>query len=105
VPHGKKFTVVVEENSHYQDDSHRYEHGEFDTLEAAIQAARKIVDEYLDTAYKPGMSSKQLFESYAMFGEDPFIRGAEELVPFSAWDYARKRCEEICSQNPRRGRS
>jgi hypothetical protein len=49
---------------------------------------------FLDEQYKPGMSSDALFEQYAYFGEDPFIRGRES--DFSAWDYARRRYEELC---------
>jgi hypothetical protein len=46
---------------------------------------------------KPGMSAEALFRAYTMFGEDPVI---DALGPdgkrFSAWDYARQRCGELC---------
>lgn len=32
-----------------------------------------FVDEYLLSAYQPGMTDQALFESYVTFGEDPFI--------------------------------
>ena len=35
---------MVDDNYHYMDESERYQHGEFATLDAAIEAARKIVD-------------------------------------------------------------
>lgn len=41
------------------------------------------------------MTSKVLYEGYVGFGEDPFIIPAGE-PPFSAWDYAKARCMEIC---------
>lgn len=81
------------------DESERYELGEFPTLDAAIEATKKIVDEYLLSAYQPGMTAQALFESYTSFGEDPYIvatpsKGTEVL--FSAWDYAKRRCYELC---------
>lgn len=43
------------------------------------------------------MSAQDLFKHYAMFGEDPFIVSAGDTrVEFSAWNYARERCAEIC---------
>ena len=93
------YRVMVDDNYHYMDESERYQHGEFATLDAAIAAARKIVDEYLESAYKPGMSGDELMASYCQFGEDPFITGPEvKGVVFSARDYARERCPEICGK-------
>lgn len=91
------FRVLVDENSHYMDEEERYEAGLFPTAEAAVEAARRIVDEYLISAHRAGMTAEQLFESYKSFGEDPFIVGeGEERLNFSAWDYARQRCHEMC---------
>jgi len=55
---------MVAENSRYMDPDGNYEAGTFDTQEAALAAARKIVDEYLASALKPGMSAKNLYDSY-----------------------------------------
>ena len=46
------------------------------------------------------MSAAELFTSYALFGEDPFIvatpaEGTDVL--FSARDYASRRCDELCA--------
>jgi hypothetical protein len=89
---GEKFTVYVDDNFHYMDESERYTLGEFDTEAEAIQAAKAIVDEFLESGYSSGVSAKELFDGYKMYGEDPWISG----VKFSAWDYARQRCEEMC---------
>ena len=91
------FTVRIRENSHYMDESEAYDHGSFATYAEAEAACRKIVDDYLAGAMKPGMSAEALFRAYTMFGEDPVI---DALGPdgkrFSAWDYARQRCGELC---------
>ena len=97
----RKFTVLVNDNYHYQDEDERYKLGEFDTVEAAIDACRKLVDEYLGDTCKdsvpPVTSAEGLYQSYTRFGPDPFVVGAEEHVPFSAWKYARQRSQEIFS--------
>jgi hypothetical protein len=94
----RNYTVVVSDNSHYMDEEEQHEAGSFATREAALRAAKAIVDEYLVSAYKPGMTAADLFRSYTSFGEDPFIDSAEDAedVDFSAWDYARQRCEDLC---------
>ncbi len=94
------YKVFIDDNFHYMDESERYALGEFRTRDAAIEASKKIVDEYLLSAQKPGISAQDLYGSYTLFGEDPFIiaepsRGGEIL--FSAWDYARRRCNELCN--------
>jgi hypothetical protein len=92
------FRVLVDDNYHYMDESERYAAGEFATLAEAIAAAQKIVDEFLVSAFQPGMSEDELGASYAMFGDDPFIVSEEVSgVPFSARDYARKRVAEMCA--------
>lgn len=89
------YRLLVDDNFHYMDESERSEAGSFDTLEAAVNAAKAIVDDYLLSAYKPGMTARELFESYTSFGEDPWIASPEGGVPFSGWDYARRRCNEL----------
>ncbi len=90
------YQVLVDDNFHYMDEEERTEHGEFETLEAAIAACRRIVDDFLLSNCKPGMSADGLYQYYTGFGTDPFIVGGEVRCDFSAWDYARRRCNEIC---------
>jgi hypothetical protein len=91
------FKVFVDDNFHYADKKERYSLGKFSTLEAAIEAAQKIVNDYLSSTYRSGMDADELFKSYAAFGEDPFIvSSSTDTVEFSAWDYAKQRCAELC---------
>ena len=94
----RPFTVVVADNFHYMDESENYVHGKFATLEEAIAAAKRIVDEFLVSALKPGMNAATLYSQYTSFGDDPYITGSSEPgVPFSAWNYAQERCAVMCS--------
>jgi hypothetical protein len=95
------YRVLVDDNFHYMDESERYTLGEFASYEEAEEACRRIVDEFLLDAYKPGMDAKSLYELYTMFGDDPFITSADRARTFSAWDYARMRCGEICTHGSR----
>ena len=90
------YAVLVDDNYHYMDKDARYTHGEFETIEAAIAACRHIVDDYLKSAYEPGMTAEALYASYKSFGEDPWVSGPGD-VSFSAWTYAEQRCTEICA--------
>jgi hypothetical protein len=94
------YTVLVDDNFHYMDVEERYTFGEYETLEEAIIVCKSIVDQYLKEIHEPGITAEAMYKHYVSFGEDPFIRGVQatrrEDVPFSAWTYARKRCEEIC---------
>ncbi|MBM4033367.1 MAG: hypothetical protein FJ291_16510 [Planctomycetes bacterium] len=91
-----RYTVYVDDNFHYGDESERYKLGRFRTAERAIAAAKKVVDEYLASAYQPGMTAEELDRSYLLFGDDPYIVPREPGTEFSARDYARARCDELC---------
>jgi len=79
------------------DETERITLGQFDSAEAALAAARRVVDRDLLEAYKPGMTADELYQHYTSFGSDPFIRSDDRSCEFSAWDYARSRCSEICT--------
>jgi hypothetical protein len=90
------YTVRVDDNFHYMDKDYRRTHGEYESLEAALKAAKEVVDGFLSAAHTPGMRPEDLYRIYTSFGDDPFIIGPEDSK-FSAWNYARGRCEEICA--------
>ncbi len=94
---GDYYRVLIDDNFHYMDEEERCHGGDFDTLEEAIVYCRKIVDDYLARAFKPDMSAEALYSSYTSFGEDPFIAGHDPRTTFSAWDYAKARCAELCA--------
>ncbi|HEX2446567.1 MAG TPA: hypothetical protein VHK26_00055 [Methyloceanibacter sp.] len=63
------YTVLVDDNFHYDnfhymDSRHRWTLGVFDTLDEALAACRRIVDEDLANLHEPGMSG-ELFERCA----------------------------------------
>jgi hypothetical protein len=93
-----KYVVRVDENSHYMDESERYTLGEFEDAESALAAAKKAVDDDLDSLYGAGMTAEQLYRQYTSFGRDPFIVSVDGSCRFSAWDYAAQRCREICGR-------
>jgi hypothetical protein len=100
---GERYRLLVDDNSHHMDESERYEAGSFATREAAQRAAQEIVDQYLESVYTPGMTADELYGSYTSWGEDPFIVSPrdDDERHFSAWDYARQRCEELCRPTDR----
>lgn len=92
-----KYTLFVDDNFHYMDESKRYKHSEYASCEDATKTAKKIIDEFLISNYKPGLTEFELYENYKNFGEDTFIVSDEKNCDFSAWTYAKERCYQICS--------
>jgi hypothetical protein len=94
-----QFKVIVADNYHYMDREAAFELPPFDDLDRAIAACKKIVDDFLASAYEPGMTAESLYSSYTSFGEDPYIVSEEvEGVPFSAWKYAREQASILVAQ-------
>ncbi len=89
------FELFVDDNYHYMDEQSRHRVGSFVSYKEALSKAKAIVDGFLERSHQPGMTSDELFQAYVGFGEDPFIVPAGEPY-FSAWDYARERCAELC---------
>ena len=96
----KGYKVVVADNYHYMDESAHYVLGFFETADEALAAAKGIVDEFIDDAVKRGADAKGLYQGYVGFGEDPFIVpiGKAPRVSFSAWGYAKERCEQLAGK-------
>lgn len=91
-----KFTVFVDDNYHYQDETERYKLGEFESYEEAVRQAKKIVDEFLGSDPQKGKTSDTLLSEYKRYGEDPWITPEPEGQHFSAWSYAEERCKILC---------
>lgn len=92
------FTVYVDDNFHYVDESENYKLGEFKTYEAALEVSKKIVDSSLSEHHRNGMTAQELFDQYMTFGEDPHIISDDGTLGFSAWSYAEEQCKKICQE-------
>src|SRR3989338_6236536 len=93
LPHHKTYTLFVEENAHHGENS-AYQVGSFSSYQEALNRAKQIVDDFLNTETPSNLKAEELFKKYTLFGEDPFIIPNDEN--FSAWDYARQRCQVLC---------
>jgi hypothetical protein len=92
------YKVLIDDNFDYMDEDARVTYGVFVTADEAVTACRAIVDGFLAKAYRPGMSAAALYDHYQSFGDDPFVMAGspdDPKVTFSAWTYARQRCDEI----------
>lgn len=98
------YRVLVDDNFRYMDASRRYVLGEFATYGEAFATCKEMVDRFLRHEYVPGMPASTLYIRYIMFGRDPFIvdvaDGAESQPGFSAWEYAKARCVDLCGDLP-----
>ena len=94
----KKFHLRVYDNFHFMDESEAYNHGQFETYEDAVIAAKAIVDEFFVHYWKSGVTSDYLIGQYCLYGEDPIILPNEhgEHASFSARTYANISAIKIC---------
>ncbi len=90
------YLIQVDDNGRYQDETARYSLGRVENFEDAVATAKRLVNEYLVSAMEPGMTAAALYMSYTRFGPDPFISGPGNGVFFSARDYAKQRCDDLC---------
>ncbi len=91
------YTVYVDENSHYMDESARYKIGDFTDREAAIARCKEIVELSLAECDATG-TADEMFRHYTTFGDDPWIATSDPDGRFSAWEYARTRCRELAAK-------
>lgn len=87
------YKVVICDNFHFGDEDSCYTVAEYTTAGEAISHCQAIIDRYLDSAYKPGMTAAALWSSWSGFGEDPWISGPAD---FSAVGYTKARCAVLC---------
>jgi len=80
----KKYQVFVDDNYHYMDESERHAAGSFDSLEEALLKCEELTISSLKDFCEKGITPEKLSAQWSMFGEDPFIVGADGPVPFSA---------------------
>jgi hypothetical protein len=95
-----RYRVMVDDNFHYQAADERREHGTYPTLDEALAACRRIVDQSLEQEYRAGISPEALYDRYVSFGDDPFVvvdDGTDKHAAFSAWSYTKERCRAICA--------
>jgi hypothetical protein len=87
------YKVLVDDNFHHTDESARGVYGSFVTAEEALDACKRMIDQELEEWHRSGVACEKLYETYRMFGHDPFVVADEGSVAFSAWDYAKARCD------------
>jgi hypothetical protein len=84
-----QFTVFVDDNFNFMNEDERYSSGTFETYEAAVAKAKKIINQFLKRHYKPGTTAEELYAGWAHHGESPFITGNhskehnDEVVAYS----------------------
>lgn len=87
--------VWAYENFHLSGEAEKYEVGRFASCEEALEACRRMVDEFLDGAFEEGMTADELRGEYEAFGPDPYIGPRERGCVFEARRYAGQRADAI----------
>ena len=69
--------------------------GEFGKLDDAIEACKKVVDDFLQTPINAFIGSERLETAFLSYGDAPAINGAENLPSFDIYAYLARRCREV----------
>ena len=93
-----KYQIAVDDNFHYMDESERDYGDIYKTAEEAIAAAQELVDKSLRHLYQDGQTPEELYSDYQDWGDDPFIITEDKSCKFSAWTYAKGRCQSFCAE-------
>jgi len=76
--------------------------GDYATLEEAIAASKRTIDEALLREFTAGMAGDQLYAKFEAYGEVPCIFRSEDHtlsgLGFNALQYAKARCVELCGK-------
>jgi hypothetical protein len=91
------YTVYVDDNFDLPPDDERYRLGDFATLDEAVAACKRMVDGFLTAEVSHDVTAAERYDRYSHFGPDPFIVTDDpdvEHPPFSAWNFAKQRCQE-----------
>ena len=63
----KTYTVFVDDNFHYMDESERYKLGEFADCASAVAACKQIVDEFLTTCNLDANTDAEIYHHVRYF--------------------------------------
>ena len=91
------YTVHVNDNFHYMDESERYKLRDFDDCQSAIAACKKMVDEFL-AACDANRTAEELYQQYTMFGEDPWISADDPRLQILRLELRQRTLPRACPQ-------
>lgn len=91
-----RYRVYIDANAHHMDTTQRTMHGEFDSPEDAVAAAREVVRTRLVEAHRAGMKAEDLLEHFVRRGEKPFILPEDDDTRFDLREFARDCAEKLC---------
>jgi hypothetical protein len=91
------YTVMVDDNFHFMDEDERWTAGTYGSLREALDKSLQMVGQELRQDYRADSTATDLYESYTMMGDDPFITGPMKTV-FSAWSYAKELAEFLAGK-------
>lgn len=92
------YYLLIYDNFHYGDEDDFDRSGEFQTLEEAVEEAKKIVKNGILHLWQTGTNVENLMSAWWDFGTDVSVRSTESNhkgVLFSARDYAEKFINEM----------
>jgi hypothetical protein len=94
------FHLIIHNNFQYSDVSEIDDACSYSTYEDALFRVKALIDKFLVTNWKRGISPEELLAIFNLFGNDPSIISDDyvEYEHFSARNYSIKRVKVICQK-------
>jgi hypothetical protein len=89
------YIAYAKDNSEMEESGRKI--AEFQDCGAAIAACQRIVNRSLEEC-DSSQGAGDLFRQYSLFGEDAWIITDDPDCKFSAWEYAKQRCQELAAK-------
>lgn len=96
---GKKFIVEVFDDRQPIHLGPWISLGEYMEESHAIEACKKVIDDFLIAPKAPKLSTECLVTSFLNYGAMPIISGFENRNTFDAYEYLDRRCAELGRTN------
>ena len=91
----KPFSVDVFSDQNNIDGSPWLRIGEFDTKGDAIEACKKVIEDFLSRYRSQSENADTLIFNYLNYGPVPCINGTENLTTFELYEYLNRRSLEL----------
>jgi hypothetical protein len=76
--------------------------GEYESVEAAVAASKRVIDDFLQEKFSDGTTAAVLFSHFQKSGEVPFIFRDDgstlNVRGFNHFEYAMSRCSAMCAE-------
>ncbi len=97
---GPSYEVWASDPFHLTGAPEKYRVGRFASCADAVAACERLVDDFLASRYREGMTREEMLAEYYSEGTEPYIVSLDPGCSFSARRHAEARAASLCDREP-----